>query len=119
LRIESSFYIQTKKCYGICNPDGTPYRLTDGYRRLHYIVLVSNKSIEIQMTTPYMTLWADWSHDIIYKGPSDISSNLDVQGYQLQLAEYYFLLDTIRDTSPTCPIYLQQMNVLQQQLGTH
>ena len=26
---------------------------------------------EVQMRTPYMTVWADWGHDVVYKGPTE------------------------------------------------
>ena len=30
---------------------------------------------EVQMGTPYMTLWADWGHDVVYKGPARFTQN--------------------------------------------
>ena len=26
---------------------------------------------EVQMRTPYMTVWADWEHDVVNKGPTE------------------------------------------------
>merc|ERR1719361_3240423 len=70
------------KCYGVCEcpidradacEEYTPYR-EDGYRRIHLIVRVPQfeRQAEIQLCTPYMTQWADWSHEFLYKPPQDI-----------------------------------------------
>ena len=26
---------------------------------------------EVQMGTPYMTVWTDWERDVVYKGPTE------------------------------------------------
>jgi len=118
---QSDLTILEKKCYGIC-PGVPPYRSTDGYRRVHYILSVLNKSAELQLGTPYMTMFADWGHDMIYKGPSDIKNNPSAIGYSLNVAIYFYTLDCVRGDMrcskiemmglPICPQILQTADVL-------
>ena len=64
---------------------------------------------EIQVGTPYMTLWAEWDHAVVYKGPEHIKDKKSVQSYALELAQYYMMLDNIRDGMiPQCPEYLKK-----------
>ena len=64
---------------------------------------------EIQMGTPYMTLWADWEHDVVYKGPPRFKQNKNVYKYAQRLAKYYMMLDDIRNKMlPSCPQILQE-----------
>lgn len=63
---------------------------------------------EIQVGTPYMTLWAEWEHTIIYKGLEKIKNDKKVLSYAQELAGYYMMLDNIRDkTNPVCPAVLK------------
>lgn len=57
-----------------------------------------------------MTLWANWEHDVVYRGPKELQDN-DVQEYAQRLADYYMTLDNIRDKlNPGCPQILQKTN---------
>ena len=59
---------------------------------------------EIQVGTPYMTLWAEWEHAVIYKGPEHLKYDKKVLSYAQKLAEYYMMLDNIRDgMNVECP----------------
>jgi len=61
------------------------------------------------MGTPYMTLWADWEHDVVYKGPPRFKQNKNVNKYAQRLAKYYMMLDDIRNEMlPPCPQILQE-----------
>ncbi|XP_028392553.1 uncharacterized protein LOC114517105 [Dendronephthya gigantea] len=96
------------RCYGTCGPNvGSkderekrywPMR-TSGYRRLHFKVNVSSleTEAEIQVGTPYMTLWAEWEHAVVYKGPENLKNEKKVRSYAQKLAGYYMMLDNIRD----------------------
>lgn len=64
---------------------------------------------EIQVGTPYMTLWADWEHDVVYKGPKNLKKDASVTKYAKLLAKYYMLLDDLRNgMSPDCPLILRK-----------
>ena len=64
---------------------------------------------EVQMGTTYMTLWADWEHGVVYKGPPRFKQNKNVQKYAQRLAKYYMMLDDIRNEMlPSCPQILQE-----------
>ena len=64
---------------------------------------------EIQVGTPYMTLWAEWEHAVVYKGPEKLKEKKDVRSYAQQLAEYYMMLDNIRaGMLPRCPGILRR-----------
>lgn len=109
------------RCCGVCGPsiessdprvrNYWPWR-SSGYRRLHFKVTIPELETagEIQIGTPYMTLWADWEHDVVYRGPKELQDN-DVQEYAQRLADYYMTLDNIRDKlNPGCPQILQKTN---------
>ncbi|XP_028392670.1 uncharacterized protein LOC114517211 [Dendronephthya gigantea] len=96
------------RCYGTCGPDvGSNDKRQkkywpmkpSGYRRLHFKVKVSSleTEAEIQVGTPYMTLWAEWEHAAVYKGPEHLHNDKKVRSYAQRLAEYYMMLDNIRD----------------------
>lgn len=108
------------RCYGVCGPtlESSDPRVKiywpwrgSGYRRLHFKVAIPKlkTAAEIQVGTPYMTLWADWEHAVVYKGPKDLHENNDVKEYSQLLAEYYSMLDNIRDRNmPKCPEILRK-----------
>ncbi|KAL9951472.1 hypothetical protein ACROYT_G044137 [Oculina patagonica] len=110
------------KCYGVCGPSMAssdprvrnywPWR-GSGYRRLHLKVAVPELETvaEIQIGTPYMTLWAAWEHAVVYKGPAKLQQDSNVVEYTQRLAEYYMMLDNIRDKiNPKCPQVLRKTN---------
>ena len=110
------------RCYGTCGPavgnsdprekKYWPWR-GSGYRRLHFKVKVSelNTDVEIQVGTPYMTLWAEWEHAVVYKGPEDLKNNENVKLYAQKLAGYYAMLDDVRNRmDPSCPRILKKTN---------
>lgn len=109
------------RCYGVCGPAvGSHPRVKiawpwkgSGYRRLHFKVAIPElkTAAEIQTGTPYMTLWADWNHAVVYKGPEEFQQNGNVEVYSQLLAEYYMMLDNIRDgIIPQCPPILRKSN---------
>ena len=56
-----------------------------------------------------MTLWADWEHELVYKGPKKFQQNSDVKEYAQRLAKYYMTLDDVRNgMSPECPRILKK-----------
>ena len=58
-----------------------------------------------------MTIWADWNHEVVYKGPEHLQNNDKVLAYSLELAEYYMMLDNLRaETVPICPNVLKATN---------
>ncbi len=64
----------------------------------------SETEAEIQVGTPYMTLWAEREHAVVYKGPIHIKDDKKVRSYAQELAKYYMTLDSIRDKMiPVCP----------------
>ena len=65
------FLTLEEECYGVC--PGVPKYNEHGYRRVHMLQNIKqfNKTFEVQLGTPYMNKWADWDHDLIYKGPED------------------------------------------------
>ena len=108
-----NFRIVKQKCFGVCPGSGKYYK--SGYRRVHFQVriLPENKPAEIQIGTPYMNKWADWSHDFIYKGPKNVSNSDDVKTYSLEMAEYFWKLDEERRKIPDCPTSLQNISAFQ------
>ena len=108
------------RCYGVCGPAVSasddrretkywPWK-DSGYRRLHYKIAIPDldTEAEIQIGTPYMTLWAEWHHAVVYKGPENLRNNKTVKSYALQLAEYYMMMDNIRNGyNPNCPDILK------------
>ena len=58
-----------------------------------------------------MTLWADWEHEVVYKGPEELKQNSGVREYAERLAKYYMTHDDLRNgMSPKCPRILKQAN---------
>ena len=119
---QNSFDKQIKeiRCYGTCGPAVEvsdprekkywPWR-GSGYRRLHFKVAIPKLKTagEIQVGTPYMTIWADWSHEVVYKGPEHLKNNKKVEAYSMELAEYYTTLDNLRNGMvPSCPRILKE-----------
>lgn len=55
-----------------------------------------------------MTLWADWGHEVLYKGPEELKRHSGVREYSQRLAKYYMMLDDLRNgMSPECPLILK------------
>ena len=110
------------RCYGTCGPavGNSDPRVKkywpwkgSGYRRLHFKVKVSElkTDVEIQVGTPYMTIWAEWEHAVVYKGPEDLKNNKKVNSYAERLAGYYAMLDEVRNGMiPKCPRILKKTN---------
>ena len=111
---EASNYFEVKetKCYGMC-PGAGKYR-SDGYRRIHLILVIKsdNKSMELQIGTPYTNMWADWGHDLIYKGPKEFAENKNVKSYASAMADYFVTLDEERNQLPQCPSIMEEANAL-------
>lgn len=108
------FEVTETICNGIC-PDSGKYT-SHGYRRVHLILLIKNagnKSMELQIGTPYTNMWSDWNHDLVYKGPESFQDDEKVQKYSLDLAEYFLILDQERNKLPLCPATLEEANALE------
>lgn len=72
--------------------------------------MFKKKVVEIQIGTLYMTLWADWQHAVVYKGPQELPKN-DIKEYVQRPVEYYMMLDNIRNRkNPKCPQILRKTN---------
>ncbi|XP_065674469.1 uncharacterized protein LOC124819215 [Hydra vulgaris] len=109
---KKNFEILNEKCYGMC-PNAGKYK-EGGYRRIHLILrlIQGNKTAELQIGTPYTNYWSDWSHDFIYKGPTEISKSTEVNSYSLALADYFLISDTSRSNLPLCPTFLKNANAM-------
>lgn len=108
------------RCYGTCGPavgvtnprekKYWPWK-GSGYRRLHFKVAIPKFKTEgeIQVGTPYMTLWAEWEHAVVYKGPENLKNNIAVKACAQNLAEHYMILDYLRTGKiPVCPKKLNE-----------
>jgi len=62
------------------------------YRALHYLAWVEDRPVEIQIHTYRGTLWADASHQLVYKGP--FADNQTLISYLYRLSDVIFLLDS-------------------------
>jgi ppGpp synthetase/RelA/SpoT-type nucleotidyltranferase len=62
------------------------------YRAVHYLVWVEDRPVEIQIHTYRGTLWAEASHQLVYKGPFADSQMLTA--YFSRLSDIIFLLDS-------------------------
>lgn len=104
----TDFYIAEVKCYGVCRGEQAPFR-PDGYRRVHFLLKINSTEgwAELQMGTPYATLWADWSHESLYKGKFADTTDLSVSHYGLDVGRYFYELDDRRDRMPNCPTQLR------------
>lgn len=88
---------------------GIDYR-HDGYRSVHLVVLVEGKAVEIQIRTANQHRWADWEHDLIYKGR--FKNDDEVKAYALRVAEVLHQRDLEECPAPcplpTCPVVLDE-----------
>ena len=62
------------------------------YRAIHYLVLVEDRPVEIQLHTYRGTLWAEASHRLVYKGP--FPDHQPLNSYLERLSDVIFLLDS-------------------------
>lgn len=62
------------------------------YRAIHYLVLVEDRPVEIQLHTYRGTLWAEASHRLVYKGP--FADHQPLISYLERLSDVIFLLDS-------------------------
>ncbi len=58
------------------------------YRALHYLAWVEDRPVEIQIHTYRGTLWADASHQLVYKGP--FGDNQTLISYLYRLSDVIF-----------------------------
>ena len=60
---------------------------------------------EVQMGTPYVTVWTDWERDVVTKG----LQSKNVKKYAQRLAKYYMMLSDIRNEMlPSCPQFCRK-----------
>jgi len=64
----------------------------NGYRAIHYVVLVDGRHVEIQIHTARGNIWAFLIHELVYKGPYEEKSNVDK--YLIEVSRRIFLLDS-------------------------
>jgi ppGpp synthetase/RelA/SpoT-type nucleotidyltranferase len=64
----------------------------NGYRAIHYVVMVDGRHVEIQIHTARGTIWAFLIHELVYKGPYEEKSNVDK--YLIEVSRRIFLLDS-------------------------
>ncbi|MEE8257942.1 MAG: RelA/SpoT domain-containing protein, partial [Acidobacteriota bacterium] len=63
----------------------------NGYRAIHYVVVVDGHHVEIQIHTARGNIWAFLIHTLVYKGPYEENSNVDK--YLIEVSRRIFLLD--------------------------
>jgi len=64
----------------------------NGYRAIHYVVVVDGRHVEIQIHTARGNIWAFLIHELVYKGPYEAKSNVDK--YLIAVSRRIFLLDS-------------------------
>ncbi len=64
----------------------------NGYRAIHYVVVVDGRHVEIQIQTARGNIWAFLIHELVYKGPYEEKSNVDK--YLIEVSRRIFLLDS-------------------------
>jgi len=64
----------------------------NGYRAIHYVVMVNARDVEIQIQTARGSIWAFLIHELVYKGPYEEKSNVDK--YLIEVSRRIFLLDS-------------------------
>jgi len=64
----------------------------NGYRAIHYVVVVDGRHVEIQIHTARGNIWAFLIHELVYKGPYEENSNVDK--YLIEVSRRIFLLDS-------------------------
>lgn len=61
------------------------------YRAVHYIVLVGERPVEVQVMTPGQHVWASWDHPRGYKGP--YRDNAHYRKYARQQSDRIFAVE--------------------------
>jgi hypothetical protein len=79
---------------------GDQYR-NDGYRSVHFVVLVDDIPVEIQIRTTAQHKWAKWEHHLIYKGP--FKDDVGIKKYALDVADRLYLRDQ-GNCAPPCSL---------------
>jgi len=64
----------------------------NGYRAIHYVVVVDARHVEIQIHTARGNIWDFLIHELVYKGPYEANSNVDK--YLIEVSRRIFLLDS-------------------------
>jgi len=64
----------------------------NGYRAIHYVVMVDGRHVEIQIHTARGNIWDFLIHELVYKGPYEENSNVDQ--YLIEVSRRIFLLDS-------------------------
>ena len=110
-----NFEVIEKECYGVCPEEKDKYRMKSGYRSIHFTLKIKegNKTMELQMRTPYMNMFSDWNHDFIYKGPKEIKKDKSSRVHSMEMAEYFWKLDDVRNIVPSCPDILAKANPME------
>uniref|UniRef100_T1IUF0 RelA/SpoT domain-containing protein n=1 Tax=Strigamia maritima TaxID=126957 RepID=T1IUF0_STRMM len=108
------FTIHEIRCYGICDMD-MKYT-SNGYRRVHLLVKITkfDKWAEIQIGTPFCNAWADWTHDLFYKGKFSNQNETISHEYAVRVADYFYKLDLMRDGMVSCPNRLAEANAMEE-----
>jgi ppGpp synthetase/RelA/SpoT-type nucleotidyltranferase len=82
-----------------------------GYRGVNATVRINGKLVEVQIRTRRQTIFADWSHNKIYKAPKGIGKSREVAQYAEGISDYFAALDQGQEPtfSPPCPEVLRIM----------
>ena len=99
------FGVLETKCYGMC--PGAGLYGESGYRGIHMNLEIKdhNKTIKLEIGTPYTDMWAKWNRDLV---KSDMfKDSIAKTQYALKLADYFLELDETRDKLPACPKQLR------------
>jgi len=85
-----------------------------GYRSIHAIIIYKGKPVEVQIRTKNQTKWADWGHDVLYKGRNETRKKVGNTGlkqadkYNKDMAKYYYQVDIGHNpTKPNLPLELK------------
>jgi len=87
-RIRERYQVRSEDDY-ITHPSAS------GYRSYHLTIVNQGKPVEVQLRTPSMTRWADWSHETLYKNREQIQGRVgtrtfkEAERYSLEMSGYY------------------------------
>jgi len=87
---ELHFDLIDKKYKGILVPENL--RSSEGYRSLHYVILVNDVFVEIQLRTVIQNVWAELGHNMAYKDGN--ASKYVTQNFRV-IADHLEAIDSV------------------------
>jgi ppGpp synthetase/RelA/SpoT-type nucleotidyltranferase len=74
----------------------------DGYRAVHMDLTINGMRAELQVRTENQSKWADWAHDLIYKGR--LHGSPEAQRYASKVSDALYKMDRGKQANmPPCP----------------